>query len=50
MCWPNPDEEPAVMTVILSKDTAPKREAIRWVGERDAKVGAGVWMWWTDGS
>jgi len=30
MRWANPDEEPAVNTVILSEDTAAKREAIRW--------------------
>jgi len=46
----NPDEEPAVNTVIMSEDTAAKTEAIRWVREREARVGAGVWMWWTDGS
>jgi hypothetical protein len=50
MRWPNPDKEPAVKTVIQSKDTAAKREAIHWAREREAKVGAGVWMWWTDGS
>jgi len=50
MRWPNPDQEPAVKTVIISDDTATKREAIRWARERHAKVGAGVWMWWTDGS
>jgi len=50
MRWPNPEEEPAVKTVILSEDTAAKKEAIRWAREREAKVGAGVWMWWRDGS
>jgi len=50
MCWPNPDEEPAVKTVILSEDTVAQREALCWAREREAKVGAGVWMWWTDGS
>ena len=49
MHWPNPDKEPAVKTVILSEDTAAKREVIRWARESEAKVGAGVWMWWTDG-
>jgi ribonuclease HI len=50
MRWPNTDEEPAVKTVILSEDKAAKREAIRWAREKEAKLGAGVWMWWTDGS
>ena len=50
MRWPNPDEEPAVKTVIMSEDTAAKKEAIRGASEREAKVGAGVWMRWTDGS
>jgi hypothetical protein len=40
----NPDEEPAVKTVILSNDTMAKREAIHWAREREANVGAGVWM------
>jgi hypothetical protein len=42
MRWPNHDEELAVKTVILSKDTVGKRVAICWARERDAKVGAGV--------
>jgi len=50
MRWANPDEEPAVKTVILSEDPAAKREAICWAREREAKEGAGVWMWWTDWS
>jgi ribonuclease HI len=25
-------------------------EDLRWAREKEAKVGAGVWMWWTDGS
>jgi len=50
MRWPNPDEELTVKMVILSDDTAAKREAMQWAREREAKVGAGVWMWWTDGS
>ena len=49
MRWPNPDQEPAVKTVKVSENTAAKREAIRWAREKEAKVGAGVWMWWTDG-
>jgi len=50
MHWPNPDKEPAIKMVILSEDTVAKREAFRWAREREAKVGAQVWMWWTDGS
>jgi len=50
MRWPNPDEEPAVKTVILSEDTAAKKEVIRWPRDREAKVGTGDWMWWTDRS
>jgi hypothetical protein len=49
MHWPNPDEEPTVKTIILSNDTAAKREVIHWAREKEAKVGMGVWMWWTDG-
>jgi len=50
MLWPHPDEELAVKTVILSDDMAANREAKCWAREREAKVGAGVCMWWTDGS
>ena len=50
MRWPNPDAELALKTVILSEDTAAKKEAICWARDREAKVGAGIWMWWTDGS
>ena len=50
MRWPNPDKEPHVKMVILSEDMAPKREVIRWARPREAKVGAGVWMCWRDGS
>jgi len=50
MSWPNLDQEPAIKTVRLSDDTAAKREAVRWASEREAKVGAGVWMWGTDRS
>jgi len=50
MCCPNPYEVPAVNTVILSEDTAAKRKANRCAREKEGKLGAGVWMWWTDGS
>jgi len=49
MCLPHPDEQLAVKTVILSDDTAAKREAQCGAREREAKVGVEVWMWWTDG-
>jgi len=49
MRWPNSDEETAVWTVILSKDTEAKREAIRWERGREAKVGGGVWMGLAEG-
>ena len=29
---------------------AAKSAAQRWAREKEAKIGAGVWMWWTDGS
>jgi hypothetical protein len=49
MCWPSPDEEPAVKMVILSHKTAAKREGRRLARERVTKVGAEVRMWWTNG-
>ena len=46
--WPPPGEESVVRTSILDDTTAAKRQ--HWAREKEAKVGAGVWMWWTDGS
>jgi len=48
MRWGRPDEEPAVKTVTLRDYTAAQREAKGWTREREAKVGAGAWMWWTN--
>jgi len=50
MNWPAPGEEPAVRTTILDNTAAGKRAAQRWAREKEATIGAGVWMWWTDGS
>jgi len=50
MNWPALDKEPAVRTTILDDTTAARRAAQHWARETEAKVGAGVWMWWTDGS
>jgi hypothetical protein len=50
MDWPAPGKESVVRTTILDDTTAAKRAAQPWAGEKEAKVGAGVWMWWTDGS
>jgi hypothetical protein len=49
MNWPTPGEESVVRTIILDDDTAAKRAAQCWAREEEAKLGAGVWMWWTDG-
>jgi len=43
-------EESGVRTIILDDNTAAKRAAQRWAREKEAKVGAGVCVWWTDGS
>ena len=50
MNWPAPGEEPAVRTTILDDTAAAKSAVQRWAREKEAKIGAGVWMWWTDGS
>ena len=50
MNWPTLGEEPVVRTTILDDTTAAKSAAQRWAREKEAKVGAGVWMWCTDGS
>jgi len=49
MNWPAPGEEPVVRTTIPDDTTAAKSAAPRWAREKEAKIGAGVWMWWTDG-
>jgi len=48
--WPAPGEESVVRTIILDDTTAAKRMAQLWAREKEATIGAGVWMWWTDGS
>jgi hypothetical protein len=50
MNWPGPGEASVVRSTILNDTTAAKRAAQCWVRETEAKIGAGVWMWWTDGS
>ena len=50
MNWPAPGKEPAVRTTILDDTAAAKSAAHRWAREKEAKIGAGVWMWWTEGS
>jgi len=48
--WPAPGEESVVRTIILDDTTTAKRTAQRWARDKGAKIGAGVWMWWKDGS
>jgi len=48
MRWPYHEKEAAINKVALSNDTAAKSEAGPCASEREAKVGAAVWMWWTD--
>jgi hypothetical protein len=48
--WLPTGEVSVVRTVILEVAPAAKRAAQPWAREKEAKVGAGVWMWWTDGS
>jgi hypothetical protein len=48
--WPAPGEEPVVKIIILDDESTAKRAAQHWAKVKQAKVGAGVWMWWTDGS
>jgi len=50
MNCPAPDKEPAVKTNILDDTAAAKHAEQRWARTKEAKVGTGVWMWWTDGS
>jgi hypothetical protein len=48
--WPAPGEEPVVRTTMLVDTNAAKCAGQRWAREKEAQVGAGVWMWWTEGS
>jgi hypothetical protein len=50
MNCPAPCEESVVKTVILDNATAAKTAAQRLAREEEAKVEAGVWMLWTEGS
>jgi hypothetical protein len=50
MTWPAPGEESVVKTTILDDTTAAKSTAERWAREKEATIGAGVRMWWIDGS
>jgi len=50
MNCPAPGEEPVVSNTILDNTTSAKSGAQRWAREKEAKIGAGVSMWWTDGS
>jgi hypothetical protein len=50
MSWPAPGEDPGVRTTILDDTAAGQSAAPRWAREKEAKIGPGVWMWWTDGS
>jgi hypothetical protein len=50
MNWTAPSNEAVVTIIILDDDTAVNRAAQRCASEKEAKVGVGVWMWWTDGS
>jgi len=50
LTWPAPGEEPVVKTIIYNDKSTAKRATHRWVGEKEVKVWAGDWMWWTDGS
>jgi hypothetical protein len=50
MNWLVLGEDPVVRTTILDDTPAAKSATMWWAREKDAKIGAGVWMWWTDES
>jgi len=50
MYWPAPGTELVLRTTILDDTTTAKRAVRRWDTEVEAKVGAGMLMWSTDGS
>jgi hypothetical protein len=45
-----PSEKSVARTSILDDITTAKSAVQHWVRQEEAKVGAGVWMWWTDKS
>jgi len=47
--WLAPGEDSIVRTTLLDDAPAAKRSTQRWARGQEAKIGAGVWMWWTDG-
>jgi len=50
MCWPDLGNELVVKPIILEDKSIAKGTLQRWAREKEAEVGVGVWMWWTDGS
>jgi len=49
MSWLPRGEESVVRTVLLHDASDTKRAPQRWARQKQAKVGAVVRMWWTDG-
>jgi hypothetical protein len=50
MNWPALGKDPVVRNPILDDTTAAKNAAQHWARAKEAPIGAGVWMWWTDES
>jgi len=50
MVWPAPGEQAVLRTTILEDASAAKRTGQHWAREKEAKIGAGLWIWWSDGS
>jgi len=50
MSSPAPGKEPVIKTTTLEDTSIAQSAAQCWAREKEAKVGAGVWMWFTDGS
>jgi hypothetical protein len=48
MNWPAPGEEPEVNSTILDDMAAAKSAGQCCAREKEGKIAAGVWMWWTD--
>jgi len=49
MDGPTPLEDPVIWTTILDA-TAATSDVQLWPRQKEAKIRAGVWIWWTDGS
>ena len=47
--WPPPADESVVRTITMEHTSKARNAAKCWAPGKDSNIGAGVWIWWTDG-